>query len=234
MDPFFFKREIYAMNQTLEHYNLFAEVFTYPTTTYPHRVKTLQEFLDVKYSKASKELRNFTDVMINLSLSALEELYTRSFDVQAITTIDLGYVLFGEDYKRGALLVNLNREHKEAGNDCQKELSDHLPNILRLLPKMQDKLLRAELIEKILSPSLEKIICEFDPEKLRVKNKVYKKYHKTMIESSESYGVIYQYPLKALYEVLRRDFNLKGSVEPAFYEQDTFLKSIDTEIRIEK
>jgi len=55
-----------------------------------------------------------------------------------------------------------------------------------------------------------------------------------MIESSESYGVIYQYPLKALYEVLRRDFNLKGSVEPAFYEQDTFLKSIDTEIRIEK
>jgi len=222
------------MNQSIEHYNLFAEVFIYPTTTYTHMVKALQEFLEIKYSKAAKELRCFTDIIINLSLAALEELYTRSFDVQAITTIDLGYVLFGEDYKRGALLVNLNREHKAAGNDCQTELSDHLPNILRLLPKMQNKLLRAELVEKILSPSLEKIIGEFDPERLLLKNKVYKKHHKTMIESSDSYGTIFQYPLKALYEVLCRDFNLKDSVEPAIYEQDTFLHSIDSEIRIEK
>jgi len=222
------------MDQTLEHYNLFAEVFTYPTTAYPNIVKTLQEFLDEKYSKSSNELRYFLEVVINLSTSDLEELYTRSFDVQAITTIDLGYVLFGEDYKRGALLVNLNREHKAAGNDCQKELSDHLPNILKLLPKMQNELLRAELVEKILAPSIEKIIYEFDPEKLRLKNKVYKKHHKTMIESSESYGMIFQYPLKALYEVLCRDFNLKGFGEPAIYEQDTFLSSIDSEIRIER
>jgi len=222
------------MNQSQEHYNLFAEVFTYPRTTYPHIIKTLQEYLDGKYPKASKELKYFLDVIINLSKSNLEELFTRSFDIQAITTIDLGYVLFGEDYKRGALLVNLNREHKDAGNDCQKELSDHLPNILRLLPKMQNKLLRAELVEKILAPSLEKIICEFDPEKLRVKNKVYKKHHKTMIEQSESYGLIFQYPLRALYIVLCKDFKLKNSVEPAIYEQDTFLNSIDSEIRIEQ
>jgi len=222
------------MDQTLEHYYLFAEVFIYPTTTYAHKVRALQDFLDKIYSKASKELRHFTDTIINLSLSALEELFTRSFDVQAITTIDLGYVLFGEDYKRGALLVNLNREHKEAGNDCQNELSDHLPNILSLLPKMQNKILRAEMVEKILAPSLEKIICEFDPERLLLKNKVYKRHHKTMIESSDNYGMIFQYPLKALYEVLCKDFNLKSVVEPAIYEQDTFLKSIDSEIRIEK
>jgi hypothetical protein len=33
-------------------------------------------------------------------------LFTRSFDVQAVTTLDLGYIVFGEDYKRGELLVN--------------------------------------------------------------------------------------------------------------------------------
>ena len=77
---------------------------------------------------------------------------------------------------------------------------------------MQNPLFREELVDKILASSLKKIIGEFDPEKLGVKNKVYKKYHKTMIESSESYGTIFQYPLKALYEVLCRDFSLKSSI----------------------
>ena len=65
------------------------------------------------------------------------ELYLRTFDVQAITTLDIGYVLFGEDYKRGALLAGLSAEHKKVSNDCGIELADHLPNVLRLLPKME-------------------------------------------------------------------------------------------------
>jgi nitrate reductase assembly molybdenum cofactor insertion protein NarJ len=221
------------MDNAFGHYDQFAEVFTYPMSNYHEIVKILQKFLGEKYLNASKKLKYFTNVIINLSSSELEELFTRTFDVQAITTIDIGYVLFGEDYKRGALLVNLNREHELAGNDCQKELSDHLPNILRLLPKMENKILRAELVERIITPSLVKIICEFDPERLCDKNKVYKKHHKTIIENSESYGSVFQYPLKALYEVLCTDFNLGDPAEPAITQQDTFLRSIDSEIRIE-
>ena len=69
----------------------------------------------------------------------LQELHTRTFDVQSLTTLDIGYVLFGDDYKRGALLSNLNQEHSRAENDCRGELADHLPNLLRLIPKLKDQ-----------------------------------------------------------------------------------------------
>ena len=66
------------------------------------------------------------------------EIHTRSFEVQSITTLDVGYVAFGDDYKRGELLVNLNREHEAVGVDCGSELPDHLPNVLRLMARWQD------------------------------------------------------------------------------------------------
>ena len=59
-----------------------------------------------------------------------EEIYTRTFDVQAITTLDVGYVLFGDDYKRGELLVNLNNEHTKAGNDLRNGISWRSPSKL--------------------------------------------------------------------------------------------------------
>ena len=107
-----------------------------------------QAFLDRQYPEAGAALNAFTGFVSHASLVEQEELFTRSFDVQAVTTLDLGYVLFGDDYKRGALLVNLNREHREAGNPCHNELADHLPNVLRLLPKLQDAALRDELVDR--------------------------------------------------------------------------------------
>ena len=68
-----------------------------------------------------------------------QEYYISTFDVQAICFLDIGYVLFGEDYKRGIFLVNIKKEQIKAGNDCGSELPDHLPNILTLLPKMQGR-----------------------------------------------------------------------------------------------
>ena len=84
------------------------------------------------------EVEHFLDAIPERTLD-LQELHTRTFDVQALTTLGTGYVLFGDDYKRGALLSNLNREHNDAQNDCRGELADHLPNVLRLIPKLKDQ-----------------------------------------------------------------------------------------------
>jgi len=64
--------------------------------------------------------------------------------VQAVTTLDVGFILFGDDYKRGEMLVNISREIKEVGHDCGNELADHLPNILFLVSRMEDYELREE------------------------------------------------------------------------------------------
>ena len=178
------------MEKSFDHYSKFAELFIYPGNGFPQTVKQVQALLDQQYPLAGTELKIFSEFVSNATQTELEELFTRSFDVQAVTTLDLGYVLFGDDYKRGAVLVNLNREHREAGNECYSELADHLPNILRLLHKMQKPELRAELVQKIVAPALRKIIGEFDSEKLEKKNKIYKKHHKTLIDRSEQYGMI--------------------------------------------
>ena len=219
------------MPNALAHYTLLADLFAYPDAGFADRVKRVQAFLDRQYPEAGAALNAFTGFVSHASLVEQEELFTRSFDVQAVTTLDLGYVLFGDDYKRGALLVNLNREHREAGNPCHNELADHLPNVLRLLPKLQDAALRDELVEKIIAPALRKIINEFDPEKISRKKKVYLKHHKTWIERSEDYGTIYQHPLAALYLVMEEDFHMTVTAPPR--STSDFLKNIGTEIELE-
>jgi nitrate reductase assembly molybdenum cofactor insertion protein NarJ len=215
----------------LSHYSLLAGLFDYPDGDTPKRVSVVQDYLNGHYPEAAFELISFADLIPNLDLNKMEELFTRSFDVQAVTTLDIGYVLFGDDYKRGELLVNLNREHKTANNDCHSELADHLPTILRLLPKLKDEELIYELVDEIIAPALRKMMAEFDPNRVEKKNVLYKKHYKTLIDTIENYATIYSSTLKSLYEVLKKDFSLVEKVNPV--STVDFLKSVDTEITIE-
>ncbi|MEE9271055.1 MAG: nitrate reductase molybdenum cofactor assembly chaperone [Candidatus Krumholzibacteria bacterium] len=221
------------MEVSFAHYTIIADLFSYPDAGFAARVGGVQAFLEETCPDAAEELREFSEFAAQASLVELHELYTRSFDVQAITTLDLGYVMFGDDYKRGQVLVNLSKEQREAGVDCGSELPDHLPNVLRLLDAMQDHALREELVQKIVAPALRRIIGEFDPERLEKKNAVYKRHHKTLIERSEHHGIIYRKTLRALYVLLKRDFDLAGSETPFVPQHSRFLNSIGTEMTME-
>lgn len=214
----------------MQHYDTLARIFHYPDADFQAHVARVQAFLDTCYPEAAICFQPFTEVVCTIPIEALEELYTRSFEVQAITTLDLGYVLFGDDYKRGQLLVHLNREHQEAGNDCGGELSDHLPNILRLLSRMGDTALRDELVEKIVLPALARIIKEFDPEIIQRKSKVYEKHHRTVIERSLMYGTLYQHPLTAVLLVLAKDFGVSMEKLPDISK--AFFKNVETEMEL--
>lgn len=220
------------MGNSITHYESIADLFEYPDPGFPSKVAEIQALLDDKYPAAGDLLRPFSQFISMACLLDTEELFVRSFDVQSITTLDLGYVLFGDDYKRGELLVNLNREHKKVQNDCRNELSDHLCNVLRLLPKMQDKEIVAELIEKMIAPALKKMIREFNSDRIKAKEKSYKKHYKTLIERSETHYTIYQRTLMALYETMKQDFDFQEQAERDDRSAD-FLKSIDSEMATE-
>ncbi len=135
-------------------------MFDYPEADLPAQVRELCESLQSRYPGRRIPLESFAKALPSsgerlseTELDEVQEIFTRSFDVQAITTLSVGYIVFGDDYKRGELLVNLNREHRDAGLDCGSELSDHLPNVLRLIAKWQDPELVAEFVEEILHPS---------------------------------------------------------------------------------
>ena len=190
----------------MNHYDMFASLLSYPDKGILAKVESAQEFLNKNYPDAAEIMIEFTGFAKTILLWKWEEIYTRTFDVQAITTLDVGYVLFGDDYKRGELLVNLSKEHTKAGYACGTELADHLPNLLRLLNKVNDGDFKDDLISLIIKPALKKIIGEFNSGNIDKKNKVYEKHHKTLIQFENNYGTVYQFLLKALLIVLNEDF----------------------------
>lgn len=217
------------------HYRLLASLFEYPDAGYPGRVGQIKEYVDGRYPQAAEDLGRFLEYLPADDLVAMQELFTRSFDVQAIATLDIGYVLFGDDYKRGELLANLNREHVAAKNDCGTELADHLPNILRLMSSLEDEELIEDLAYAIVGPALLEMIGEFAPERLEKKNKSYRKHYKTLIETP-AVGVeavtLYKFALRSLYEVLKQDFS-RIEAMPLKRKSD-FLGSVGLEIEIEE
>lgn len=219
------------MNPNINHYKLFAAIFDFPEADYIERVAELQKFLDTNYPDSAEWLAPFTTNIAMMKTVHHEELFIRSFDVQAVTTLDVGYVMFGDDYKRGQILVNLNREHREVNNDCGTELSDNLSNVLRLLPLMQDHLIRRELVHRIVASAIKKMIHTFDPKQMEIQDKFYKGKDKTIIERPIVDYLIYRRALKSLLTVLEQDF---GKYEPKEeFKTSDFLRNISTEVKLE-
>lgn len=145
----------------LTHYGLLAEMFRYPTDdlkNYPEKWKDIVSRYD---GSLMSRLDSFTAHVRGKPLAFQQEYYVGTFDVQALCFLDVGYVLYGEDYRRGIFLVNIKKEQIKAKNDCGSELPDHLPNILTLLPRMADPELAEELICSMLIPAIHRMIAEF-------------------------------------------------------------------------
>src|SRR3990167_3205783 len=221
------------------HYSQVAELFDFPGPEFAPRGRELLDFLRENYADAALEVEKFLDAIPERTLD-LQELHTRTFDVQSLTTLDIGYVLFGDDYKRGALLSNLNQEHSRAENDCRGELADHLPNLLRLIPKLKDQDLLDELVREILVPALTLMIREFDPERIGKKNASYQKHYKTLIDPAPGDdATIYCRTLKALMRVLAKDFQLAETIirlsdGGSLPQTVDFLRRVEKEMDIER
>jgi nitrate reductase assembly molybdenum cofactor insertion protein NarJ len=217
------------------HYKVLARLFEYPDALFPERVNSVRDHVAEAYPGAAKMIDRFIELLPDHDLRMMQELFTRSFDVQAVTTLDIGYVLFGDDYKRGELLSNLNREHVAHEVDCGHELSDHLPNVLNLMAKLPDDELLDELVEEIVAPALHKMIGEFDDRRIEHKHEAYRKHYKTLIESpsdSRDVATLYQYTLRALYQVLKTEFGFAEPIRSA--NTSDFLGKLANENEIEE
>ena len=214
------------------HYSSLATLFKCPESEYPKQVRIVRSQITDSYPEATETLDHFIKLLPEHDLRMMQELYIRSFDVQAITTLDIGYVLFGDDYKRGQLLSNLNREHIEHNVDCGHELADHLPNVLSLIEKLEDGELLLDLIDKIVAPALHQMISEFDDDRIIKKQEAYEKHYKTLIEtpSSSSATTLFQYPLQAVYQVMKKDF----SIAETFPKMSDFLQTLNKENELEE
>jgi len=179
--------------KSLNHYKILADMFRYPDE---HSVGYSNKFLDMVVAELPEKalmMQQLIDTHNKSSIREQQEYYLKTFDVQAVCYLDIGYVLFGEDYKRAQLLVNLQSEHKQAGIDCGSELGDHLPNVLTLLSKTSDPDFAEELGFIITTPAVRFMLTKF--------TNITSNYYKDLLE--------------ILYEFLQRDFKGDNLLEYA-------------------
>lgn len=166
-----------------QNYSIFGELFKYPENLVNYKLDELKGIIANNYPEYLNLISSFLEFKNNKTLDEQREYYIKTFDVQASCYLDIGYILFGEDYKRGEFLVNLANEHKKAENDCGTELSDHLPNLLNLIDKTEDRIFAEELVYCLMIPALREMI-------------------KTFVDK----GNIYKVTLELLLLVLENDF----------------------------
>jgi len=167
----------------MKAYTYIADLFRYPTSDIISRVLQFSEFLVQKDALLHSKFQPFQNFFTSSSITSLEEHYIRTFDVRAICHLDIGYIIFGDDSKRGRFLYHMKEEQILVGNDCGSELADFLPNVLTLLSKSDKPDLAEELSVSILLPALSK-----------------------MIQKLESENNIYRIPVEILISLLEQDF----------------------------
>ena len=162
-------------------YTHIAALFSYPKQYFKEFMAHLAaEFASYCQACADDFLPVASHFTTN-SISGLQEYYIRTFDVNAACYLDIGYVLFGEESKRGQFLLNMKNEQLKAENDCGTEFADHLPNVLTLLPKIQDAVFREELVVSMLLPALKHMLENF-----RTEENVYKVLLKLLVFALET------------------------------------------------
>jgi len=182
--------------QNLNHYKLIADLLRYPDDMLLSRAKAVLELVNKEFPAQSQKLTEFVAAIEVLNTKQQQEYFMKTFDVQAICFLDIGYIMFGEDYKRAQLLVNLQKEHKVADVDCGSELADHLPNVLSLLAKTNNEGFATELGFIITSPAVRFMLTKF---------KNIDNYYKGLLE--------------VLLSLLQTDFPGEGLQDYAFAEE---------------
>jgi len=182
--------------QNLNHYKLIADLFRYPDDNLLPRAKVVLKLVSIDYPAQSQKLAEFVNAIEDIDTKQQQEYFMKTFDVQAICHLDIGYVMFGEDYKRAQILVNLQKEHKVAGVDCGSELADHLPNVLNLLAQTTNQGFATELGFIITMPAVRFMLTKF--------------------KNIDNY---YTGLLEVLLEILQHDFPGDGLQEFAFAEE---------------
>lgn len=138
-----------------------ADLLEYPSANYRIGLEQGAVAVDGETPAAAESLAVFRRAMDSLSLEEQQELFVRAFDMNPSCALELGWHLFGEDYKRGEFLAFMRRELREAGVDERGELPDHIGSVLRLLGR-RDEATAGELAREFGLPALLKLRKAFE------------------------------------------------------------------------
>lgn len=145
-------------------YASFADLLSYPTALTLEQADDCLAQLRDSHAEAAVTFESFLRGLKQLELEKLKELYTTTFDMQPVCYPYIGYQLFGESYKRGALMAQLNEAYHAFGFSAEHELPDHVSVALRFLAldaANREGEFCQSLLQSGLIPAFEKMLKPF-------------------------------------------------------------------------
>lgn len=139
-----------------------ADLLEYPDAEWAAAFAAGRRRLALAGPELAAAFDGFRSGVAGLSLSELQELYTRTFDLNPVCTPEVGYHLFGDTYKRGVFLACLRETEEPYALGQGRQLPDYLPVMLRLVGRLEDEELRSALIGECLLPAAGKMTEALD------------------------------------------------------------------------
>jgi nitrate reductase delta subunit len=122
---------------------LVALGYRYPTPT--HAADLARAMVGVRHVEVARPMGKFVDAVSRLELGEWEELHTATLDLSAPFVPYVGHIVWGENYRRGEFMADLNSAMARAGVSLDGELPDHIEPVLRYLAATDEPL--ADLAE---------------------------------------------------------------------------------------
>ena len=146
------------MGVAAQRYDLLARLFDYPDECdYSAMLDRCIDLLAGAYPAAAKLLRPLREHVAGMTLDQIQELYTRTFDINPVCSLEVGWHIYGEDYARGALLVKMREQLREMNLPESQELPDHLTHVLALLGRLDGEE-SDEFAARYVIPGLQKML----------------------------------------------------------------------------
>ncbi len=139
-----------------------ATLFTYPGEdsqgSFTRRLAVCRELVDERFPGRGKRLSTLAERSGKMSRGEIEEMFTRTFEINPVCALEVGWHVYGEEYARGALMVRLREELRQHGIPEITELPDHLTHVLQLLGRLEPEL-ADDLAGRYVLPALEKMLA---------------------------------------------------------------------------
>ncbi|HYV34346.1 MAG TPA: nitrate reductase molybdenum cofactor assembly chaperone [Gemmataceae bacterium] len=146
------------MNTVCSTYDALAGLLTYPGPDYRRRVARCHDLLAENQPEAAALIARFEAATAGLSDTGLEELFTHTFDLSPVCSLEVGWHLYGENYSRGEFLVTMRQQLREHRLPESTELPDHMTHVLaavcRMKPAQADRFTTTYVL-----PALEKMLA---------------------------------------------------------------------------
>jgi nitrate reductase molybdenum cofactor assembly chaperone NarJ/NarW len=150
-----------ALRMERELFMLFADLLEYPSGSEACTVLKATTVLSSSRPEAAALVGETHSFFSGQPRERAEELFTTTFDLQAICVPYVGFHLFGEGHKRRLFLAGMNAIYSGHNFTAGNELPDHIAVVLRFLGQAATGGEAREIVEDALTPALAKMISAF-------------------------------------------------------------------------